>query len=151
MTVVAELGVEEIVAHGEVLRVVPQRRDGVAVIVGHGKTGRASGSGGAFREFVRQAAVVGFLLIGIVIIVVANQLLAAVQAEWLDRIRIVGEQRQSQSVDRRSVRQRGERRFSRRIRRVRVRPEIVIERIVLVEDYDDVFDGRGKAGSVRTW
>ncbi len=39
----AEFGVEEVVAHGVMLGIVPQRRDGVAVVVAHREIGRAAG------------------------------------------------------------------------------------------------------------
>ena len=40
-----EFGVEEIVAHGVVLSVIPERRHGVAVVIAHGQilTGGAEG------------------------------------------------------------------------------------------------------------
>ena len=37
----AELGIEVVVAHGEILSVVPKCRNGVAVVVTHAQIGRA--------------------------------------------------------------------------------------------------------------
>ena len=69
----AEFGIEEIVAHGEVLRVIPQGCHGIAVVIAHVQAGRAARAESAFGKFVHQAAVVSFLFVRLMVVVVAGQ------------------------------------------------------------------------------
>ena len=78
----SERGPERVVAEREVLRVVPHRRDRVAVVVVHVGVRLAGGSGravpvaraDALDEVVHLAAVERLLLVGVVVVLVAGQL-----------------------------------------------------------------------------
>ena len=72
----AEFGVEEIVAHSEVLRVIPKRGHRVAVVIAHAescagepkkKPERKDRRDAGDAELVQQAGVEGPLLVGVVL------------------------------------------------------------------------------------
>src|SRR5262249_55530818 len=98
-----KLAREAVVAHRVVLGVVPQRRDGVAVVVAHrqalgGDGGRrrqravgggAAGGADPRREAVHVAVVVGGLLGLVVVSLVRGRRLRGRQAERVRRIRAV--------------------------------------------------------------
>src|SRR5579863_111300 len=78
-----ELGVKGIIAHGEVLSIIPECRDRVAIIVTHGEVRSASGAGGTgkLQEFVCQAVIKGQLFRSIVVRVSAGDRLASIKAK----------------------------------------------------------------------
>jgi hypothetical protein len=81
---------------------------------------------------------------------VARLELGAVEPERLRRVRVVRRvQRLVQAVDGRSVVVRLEARLARRVRGLRVRREVVIERDVLLEDHDHVADRRRGPAAAR--
>jgi hypothetical protein len=163
-----------VVAHREVLRVVPQRRDGVAVVVVHDlrrvarRPERARAGAGADRlhEVVHLAFVEGLLLVGVVVVLVAGELAAgrALKAgraavEPLRRCRVgVAEAQVFLVAQRRRQRfRRGgleavDRRCALRrlerlaiaVRRLGVGAEVVVEGDVLSEDHDNVLDRRAR-------
>jgi hypothetical protein len=83
----------------KVLRVVPNGRYGVAVVVAHIGPSWAARPVGTLRTLVQQAAM-SVLLVGIVVVVVAEYLLAAPDPERFCGVRIEGDQRSRQAVDR---------------------------------------------------
>src|ERR1700691_1323110 len=152
-----ERGVPVVVAHRVVLRVVPQPGDGVAVEVVHDDPGRAvvlAGGGavvllGELDELIHLAAVFGLLLRQVVVVLVTGQRLRMGQPLRVVLIRVTGQQRPDrpvlgdlavQAVHRRSSGL-GVERGAIRVGRVRVGAEVVVERLVLVEDHDEVLDG----------
>ena len=152
-----ERGVPVVVAHRVVLRVVPQPGDGVAVVVVHDDAGRAvvlAGGGavvllGELDELVHLAAVFGFLLRQVVVVLVAGQRLGVGQPLRVVLIRVAGQQRPDRPVLGDLVVQAvhlrgaglGHELGAVRVGRVRVGAEVVVERLVLVEDHDEVLDG----------
>src|SRR6185312_1394844 len=98
----AEGGVPVVVAHRVVLRVVPQRRRGVAVVVVHDDAGRAgldatAGGGrrrlGVLDEQVHFAAVNGLLLRRVTVVLVRGKRLRVGQPLRVVLVRVAGEQR----------------------------------------------------------
>src|SRR5262249_108774 len=79
-----------------------------------------------------------------------------VEAERLRRIGIALDQRRRETVDRRRVRTRAKHWLTRRIERDRVGCEVDVERVVLLEDDDEMLDRRarrrsaGSRGGART-
>ncbi len=154
----SELGAVGVVVQREVLGEVPQPGDRVAVVVVHhdpvrpvaagvgGRALRAAAAGRLLDELVHQAAVEGFLLGGVAVVLVAGESLARIEPLRLVLVGVVCEQPVVQAVDRGRARQRRERRLTGRVGGVRVGPEIVVERDVLVEDDHDVLDRRGRCG-----
>ena len=154
----AEGGRIGVVAHGEVLGVVPQRGDGVAVVVAHHQTLRAEGAGAALgaaagvqREEVHGEVVIGRLLGGVAVVLVGGAGLGDVEAEGLGRVGAVGgvglvgvagqEVGAGERVDVGGcVRGRREFRLTGRIGRFRIGGEVVVERDVLLEDHDKMLD-----------
>ena len=84
----SELRIEEVIAHCVMLRVIPQRGYGVAVVITHVHAGSATRCIAAFRKFIQHAVVIGLLLVGVVVVVIAGGFLAAIQAERRHRVRI---------------------------------------------------------------
>jgi len=143
-------GRKEPVAHREVLGVVPQRGDGIAVIVAHRQMGRALRRGGAERhEPIEQTTVVRRLFVLVVIVVVARPGLRAIQPERRRCVRIVESQLQGEPVDGRRIGPRNKRRLPWRIGGVWIRTEVVVEGVVLVEDHDEVLDRGRRRDPVR--
>ncbi|MET4151919.1 hypothetical protein ABIC08_003315 [Bradyrhizobium sp. RT9b] len=147
-----------IVAHGEVLGVIPEGGGGVAVEIAHDltvgaeRTGAAGGAAaGEFRKQVFLAVVHGLLLGRVGVVLRARVGLGAVEAERIRRagavgravVRIVHQQmRVGEIVDLRRMRLRHEGDRARRIGRVRIGREVMIERAVLVEDDHEMLDRR---------
>jgi len=85
-----------------VLRIVPECRDRVAVVVAHDQTfalaevgaweARAVANSYFFGELVHQAVVEGGLLVGVIVILIAGHRLGAIQSKWLCRIGILIQQ-----------------------------------------------------------
>ena len=65
----SELCIEEVIAHREVLRVIPQRRDRVAIVITHIHARPAACGIRAFRKLVGQPVVIGLLFVGVVVVV----------------------------------------------------------------------------------
>lgn len=95
----AEFGREKIVAQRVLLRVVPQGRNRIPVVVAHRKRSArrrhyswraAGGSAGMEWEQVQQTAVIGLLFVLVMIVVVAGTRLRPIEAEWIDRSSEVG-------------------------------------------------------------
>ena len=148
----AELGVEKIVAHGEMLRVVPQRGHGVAVVIAHGDAsgtgnlGAASARGGrtgVLREFIHQAVIECglFRLVGVGVVAIQRRL-TTVEPEGRHRIGIAVQQRVTEPVHAGRIVDGDEARLARRIGGMGVSAEIVIERIILLEDHDEMRNWR---------
>ena len=145
----AEGRAERVVAHREVLRVVPQRRHGVAVVVAHRQ--RLVGAvARELREAVHQPAVERLLLGRVVVVLVADDRFRAVDPERVERVRVFGQQVFGQPVHAGRVRRGVERGLAGRVGGVGVGPEVVIERDVLLEDDDQVLD-RGRRSGARAW
>ena len=155
----AEAGVPVVVAHRVVLGVVPQPGDGVAVEVVHDDAGRAvldAAAGGRGRvlglldEHVHLAVVLRQLLRRVAVVLVRGERLGVAQPLRVVLVRVVRQQRADrpalgdlrvEAVDRRRALLGGEG-GAVRVRRVRVGAEVVVERLVLVEDHHDVLDRR---------
>src|SRR5262249_2274109 len=125
----AEGGAVRVVAHGEVLRVVPEGGDGVAVVVAHGAELAEVGVGAADDgAVVHQAAVKRALLVGVVVIFVGGDGNAGRNAEGIDGVGVVVEQARSlKGVGARRVVLGMKRSFTGQIGRVGVGAEVVIE------------------------
>src|ERR1700722_11557497 len=89
----AEVGSMIVVAHREILSVIPQAGYGVAIVVAHNDPGVqvlhvgkrwTAGSTGEFGELVHQAAIKGLLFRHVVVILAASVVLAGIKAEGLD-------------------------------------------------------------------
>src|SRR5262249_32157513 len=161
----AEGGAEEVVAHGEVLGVVPHARDRVAVVVVHDVTGLARltvrvvpgrrADGG--RELVHLPAVERLLLVVVVVVLITEQHVVdvgRVEPAGIGLVplpvfvRVVGQERPL-TVHPGRVVQPGDlgpagalERLATGVRGVRIGAEVVIERHVLLEDHDNVLNGR---------
>ena len=151
-----------VVVHRETLRVIPQRGDGVAVVVAHHQSVGTEGAGaadgvvaGMQREEVGLAVVVGLLFRRVAVILAFGIGLGAIQAERIDRVDAIGrvelvgirkEQAGIQAFDLRRERPGVERRLAVRVGRMRIGGEVVIEGAVLVEDHHQVLDRRGGPG-----
>ena len=162
-----ERGLEEVVAHREALRVVPDRRHRIAVevrevqrLVGLRRQApvRRDELADGRRKQIHLPVVVGDLLLRVAVILIGGRRLRWRQAIRIDRIgavggiecvRIRGEQRAGQAGHRRRARKRREQVLARQVRRMRVRREVVIERDVLLKDDDDVLDDGGR--QARRW
>ncbi len=160
-----------VVAHGEVLRVVPERGHRVAVVVAERETGRAERTGGRvgrpvaaadrMRKEIHEAGVERELLRRVVVILIGGGGLRPVEAERVhgagavgrvQRVGVARQQRAAQTVHRRRPGRGVEGRLARAVRRVRIAREVVIERDVLVEDDHHVGDpgvGRCARGGAR--
>src|SRR6185312_12187763 len=100
----AEGGAVGVVAQREGLGVVPQGRDGVAVVVVHHQARQAHVRGTAglhvreFHELVHQAAVEGLLLRAVGMVLVAGQRLGTVDARRVGAVRVVRQQELAETV-----------------------------------------------------
>ena len=92
------------------------------------------------------------LLRGVIMRLIGGRSLASLQAKRIDRafavggvqcVRIVREKRRAQPVHHGSVWRSNKLRLARRILRVRIRAEVVIERDIFREDHDQVLDRCG--------
>src|SRR5437588_2092532 len=142
-------GAEGVVAHGEVLRVVPKSSHGVAVVVAHG-AGRAKDSVVAAQflyELIHQSAIRGCLLVSVVVVLIAGHRNAAVNAKRIGEIGVVFEQAGIQAIGVR-CRAGGRAEIDGSViigGGQGIGPEIVVIGNVLLENHDDVFDGsRGR-------
>src|ERR1700726_2017312 len=88
------------------------------------------------------------LLVLVMVVVVTGRRVAAIEPERRHGVRIPGNQRRGQPVDRRGIGPREERWLPRRVRGDRIDPEVVIERVVFIEDDDQGLDRRGRDGIV---
>src|ERR1700723_3056077 len=88
-----KVGSVKVVAHREILSVIPQAGYGVAIVVAHNDPGVqvlhvgkrwTAGSTGEFGELVHQAAIKGLLFRHVVVILAAGVVLAGIKAEGLD-------------------------------------------------------------------
>ena len=144
----AERGAVRIVTHREMLGVVPQRGDRVAIVVAHHQALALAGveAGGrthahGLDEPVHGAGVERLLLVGVVVILIAGGGIPMTEPERLHRVRIVIEQTSGkQSVDERGAGLRRKRRPV-GIRRVRIGGEIVVEGDVLLKDDHEMTNG----------
>ncbi len=151
-----------VIAQGEVLRVVPQRGDGVAVVVAHDLALGTEGAhaarrrrAGVFREQVSLAAVISLLLGGVGVVLVGGGGLGAVETVGLGGIGAVGGVGEvgvvaqqigaDQIVDRRRARLGGERRFARRVGGRGIGGVVVVERHVFLIQHDHMLDRRGRS------
>ncbi len=134
--------VERVVAHREVLGVVPERRHRVAVEVAHdlALVAPRCAVAGELDELVHQPVVEGQLLLGVVVPLVAGRGLRAAEAERIHRVRILRHEAGAESVHRRRPAQRMEGRLAGGIHGLGVGREIVIERHVLLENDDEMAD-----------
>ena len=148
----AELGVIEVVAHGEVLGVVPQPGHCVAVEVVHHQAGRGELGGratrvlGVLHKCVHQSAVQRLLLGGVAMILVAGQRLRGAEPHRVVLVRVIGQQCPRQAVDTGRPRP-GHEAAAVGVRGVGVGGEVVVEAHVLLEDHHQVGDRRA---DVRT-
>src|SRR5947209_7427803 len=145
-------GAEEVIAHREVLCVVPEGRDGVAIIVIHHDPFVFASRTHILDELIHLAIVKSFLLIEVLVILVTVDRLRAIQSLWISQVGIVVKQLRSQAIDRRSISRCGKGRFSWRVERIGIGAEVVVERIVFIIDDYQVLNWRGRlAGCLRTW
>ena len=93
----------------------------------------------------------GFLLRGVTVVLVAGQRFASGQALGVELVRVLFQQRFAQAVHRGRARSRREPRFTGAVGGIRIGAEVVVERNVLREENDDVFDRRrgGRQGGAR--
>jgi hypothetical protein len=149
-----------------VLRVVPHRGDGVAVVITHhlagavfvGRRTRQSFTrAGEFWEKIHLAVVERLLFGRVIVILVGGRRLRAVEAERIDRTRaitrigggrIVRQKRGSQAVDAWCERRRIERWLARRVGGIRIGAEVMIERNVFLENHHQMLDWCGSAGVI---
>ena len=109
------------------------------------------------RHFVDEPAVIGGLLVGVVVVVVAGDFLAAVEPKGRRGILIVLQQAGSQPVYGRRVGGGSEDGLSFRIQRMGIRAEVVIEGDILVEDDDQMLNRRSRSadgslgGGISWW
>jgi len=88
-------------------------------------------------------------------VLVGSDGLGAVQAKWIRsssaigrvEIGVIGQESAAQAIDGRRARECFESGFARRVGRVRVGCEVVVERNVFLKDYDEMLDGRGGRGA----
>src|SRR5947209_20435308 len=85
-------GAEEAIAHREVLCIVPEGRDGVAIVVVHHDPFVFASRTYILDELIHLAIVKSFLLIEVLVILVTVERLRAVQPLWISQVRIVIEQ-----------------------------------------------------------
>ncbi len=158
-----------VVAHREVLGVVPERRNGIAVVIAHDRAGRAERAGAAGRAFtcvkreqVSRAVVFGLLLRRIGVALVSRGHLGDVQTERIggaravlriQKVRVGGQK--TGMLDRIDLGLRNclgvEGWLADRIGGMRLGAEVVVERNVLTVDDDHMFDGRGCRIGVHHW
>jgi hypothetical protein len=100
------------------------------------------------RKAVEQPAEARQLLVLVMVVVVAGHRVAAIEPERRHGVRIPGKQRRTQPVDRRGIGPREERWLPRRVHGDRIDPEVVIERVVFIEDDDQGLDRAGRDGIV---
>jgi hypothetical protein len=100
------------------------------------------------RKAVEQPAETRRLLVLVMVVVVTGHRVAAIEPERRHGDRIPGNQRRGQPDDRRGIGPREERWLPRRVRGDRIDPEVVIERVVFIEDDDQGLDRRGRDGIV---
>ncbi len=127
------------------LRVVPHRSDGVAVVVAHsaGRPEHFIVATQLLHKLVHQAAVRGCLFIIVVVVLVAGHRHAWGNAEWVRFVGIVGNQAGGQeSVGFRRVFLGLEGCLPRQVKSVGVGSEVMIERDVLLKDDYDMLDRR---------
>ena len=142
-----EVAAEEAVGHREVLGVVPQARDRVAVVVAHGQAGSteeaaAGVDADALDEQVHGTAVVSPLLGGVVVVLVAGQRLVGAEAERLVEVGVLLQLlRRDQVVVLGRVLLRLELGAAALVGRLGIGAEVVVVGDVLVEDHDHVLDG----------
>jgi hypothetical protein len=91
-----------------------------------------------------------FLFVFVVIVIVAGARHASVETKGIRRIGIVVEQLGRQAVHGRRFRRGPEDRLVLRISSIRVCPEVVVERVILIEDYNDMPDRRCRFGGRRS-
>jgi hypothetical protein len=96
------------------------------------------------RKAVEQPAETRRLLVLVMVVVVTGHRVAAIEPERRHGVRIPGNRRRGQPVDRRGIGPREERWLPRRVRGDRIDPEVVIERVVFIEDDDQVLDQRAR-------
>ncbi len=147
------------VAHGKMLRVVPVRRYRVAIVVAHrqassrrdtcffsGNT-RPIGAADGFWKEIHLAVVIGQLLRLIVVILIGGHRLVAPQAKrirlsqsvlFVEKVRILGQQLPAESFDPGSSGECRELWIARRIQRIRIRREVVVEGDILLKDNHDM-------------
>ncbi len=150
----AESGAERIVAHREVLCVVPNRGHGIAVVVTHhdagpfaGRVAAPAGRSHGLDKLVHEAGIESFLLVVVIVILVAGHRLCSRQPEGLNRIGIVREQRAVQSIHRRRIRRGVKCRLGRGvIGRHGIRGKVMIKRHIFLEDDDDMLNRCGRIG-----
>ena len=145
--------VEVVVTHRETLCVVPECRDGVAVVVIHHESGRrrvgccAALDLRELGKLVHQAAVQRLLLRRVVVILVARQGVRHAEALRVHPVRVVRQQLRREAVDRRRSRLRLEG-LPVSVGRIGIRAEVVIEGNILLKEHDDVLDRRRGLGAV---
>src|SRR5215216_7959289 len=121
---VPEDGLVVVVAHREVLCVVPKRGYSVSIEIVHDqRLVRAVWATGVFHELVHEPVVEGLLLCVVVVDLVARKGLGAVNPGRVGRVGVVCEQLVVQTVYRRSISESIELRLPRRVLRVRVGTE----------------------------
>src|SRR5262249_43899693 len=97
-------------------------------------------------KLVHQAAVPRALLGGVVVILIAGVGLGAIDPERSRGVRISLDQARREPVDRRRTWPRVKRWLPGRVDGHRIGREVLIERVVLLEDDDEVPDRRGRRG-----
>src|SRR5205807_6628035 len=134
-------GIVGIVAHRKVLGVVPECCDRVSVVVvHHNRLVGATASADALNKMIHQAVVESQLFILIVVILIAGQSLGTIKPHRVCRVGIGLQQNHVEPVNRRGILRCIEVRLARWVLCEGIGTEIVVERNVLVENNDKVFD-----------
>src|SRR5215469_1075279 len=128
----AEVGPERVVAHCVVLRVVPERRHRVVVVIAHRqirdhRTVFRIYRAGELYEHVEQPAVICLLLIHVEISIVAGEVLGPIEPKWISKIEILSSYYARAVINRWSIREWAETRFAARVLSIRIGGEVVIE------------------------
>ena len=138
----SEDGIVGIIAHRKVLGVVPECCDRVSVVVvHHNRLVGATASADALNKMIHQSMVESQLFILVVVILIAGQSLGTIKPLRVCQVRIGCKQSRVEPVDRRCIPRCIEVRLAGRVLCERVGTEIVVERNVLVENNNKVFDG----------
>ena len=156
----ARHGGEAVVGEGEVLRVVPECGDGVAVEVPHHRVPLSIASLGAelpgvgrtlsakSRELIHEAAVARALFVRVLVVLVARERLCPINPERVRRVRIPLEQGRGEPVDRRRPRARVKGRLPGWVDGHGVGGKVRVERVILLEDDHQMLD-RGRRLEAR--
>src|SRR6185312_11095482 len=96
----SERGSKGVIAHGEILSIIPECSDRVSIVVVHHKVLiGATATTGVLNELVHQAMIECQLLGQVVVILVTGEGLGTVKSGWIGKIGIVIQQEIVQPID----------------------------------------------------